>query len=60
VAFVLLSTYVNMIVGIIALVIIASLGAETFSPPKVAGLAVSLIVIAFVFQRFFQLDLPLY
>jgi hypothetical protein len=60
VAFVLLSTYVNMIVGIIALVIIASLGAETFSPPKVAGLAGSLIVIAFVFQRFFQLDLPLY
>jgi hypothetical protein len=60
VAFVALSEHVNMILGIIALVFCASLGAASYSIRRNVGISVCLIAIAFAFQKLFQLDLPLY
>jgi hypothetical protein len=49
-----------MILGIIALVCCASLGAESYSIRRNVGISMGLIVVAFAFRKLFQLDLPLY
>jgi hypothetical protein len=60
VAFVTLSEFVNMILGIIALVFCATIGGSSYSVRRNIGITAGLIVIAFGFQKLFQLDLPLY
>lgn len=59
-AFAVLSSFVNMIAGITALVFIVSLAAETFSWLRCVKISASLIAVAFAFQMLLGLNLPLY
>ena len=55
-----LSTYVNMIVGIIVMVFCASFAAAKYSIVRNIQIAAALIAIALVFQKLLGLELPLY
>ncbi len=59
VAFVVASEYINVIAGIVALVFIAGLAATTYSWTRNLKIALGLIVVAFLFQRFLGLNLRL-
>ena len=60
VVFAVLSRFVNMTVGIVAMVFVASLASQTFSVRRTAAVAVSLVAIAFAFQVGLKLNLPMY
>lgn len=59
-AFSLISHFVNMIAGIIALVFVASIAASSYSVVRNIKIAAGLIAVAFVFQKLLGVQLPLY
>lgn len=59
-SFSLVSHFVNMIAGIIALVFVASLAASSWSWMRSIKIAAGLIVVAFIFLKFLGVQLPLY
>jgi hypothetical protein len=59
-SFSLVSHFVNMLAGIVALVFVASLAASSWSWVRNVKIAVGLMVVAWVFQRFLGVQLPLY
>ncbi|MDR2239716.1 MAG: tripartite tricarboxylate transporter TctB family protein [Zoogloeaceae bacterium] len=59
-AFVGVSKFINMTVGIAVMVFMSSLAASTYSWRRNLKISVVLIAVAFAFQRFFGLNLPLY
>jgi len=58
-AFAMLSRYVNMLVGIVALVFCASYAGKTYSVSRNIKITVGLIAVAFVFRNLLGLNLPL-
>jgi hypothetical protein len=60
VAFVLVSRFVNMTLGIAAMVFIAGFAATSYSWVRNLKIAVALIAVAFAFHKFLGLNLPLY
>jgi len=59
-AFAILSEYINMLTGIVALVFVSTLAGTSYSIKRNAMIAAVLIAIAFVFQKGLGLQLPLY
>jgi hypothetical protein len=59
-AFSLVSHFVNMTAGIIVLVFVSSLAANTKSWKRSLKVAAGLLVVAFIFLKFLGLQLPLY
>lgn len=60
VAFAVVSDYINMSVGIVVLVAIASIGATTYSITRVIKISIGLIAVAFAFKYLLGLNLPLF
>jgi hypothetical protein len=60
VGFALLSEYLNMIAGIVFMVFCASFAGPSYSVMRNLKIAGVLIAVAFVFQKFLGLQLPLY
>lgn len=60
VAFALVSEFVNMIVGIIVMVFMASLAGASYSWIRNLQIAAGLVAIAVAFQKLLGLQLPLY
>jgi hypothetical protein len=58
--FALISSYVNMTVGIAFMVFCSGLAAKPYSVVRNLKVAAGLIAVAFVFQKFLGLNLPLY
>lgn len=58
--FALISHFVNMILGIVAMVFIASLAASSYSWKRNLKIAAGLLAIAFAFQKLLGFNLPLY
>jgi hypothetical protein len=59
-AFALISEFVNMTVGIIAMVFIATLAGSNYSWVRNLKIAAGLVTVAFMFVKFLGLNLPLY
>jgi hypothetical protein len=59
IVFAALSTYVNMIAGIVGMVFCASFAATSYSVARNLKIAAGLIVVAFGFQKLLGLQLPL-
>ena len=59
-AFAIVSHFVNMIAGIVVLVFLSSLAAATKSWVRSLKIAIGLVIVAFIFQKFLGLQLPLY
>ena len=59
-AFVLVSHFVNMILGIAAMVFIATVAGSTYSVVRNLKVSAGLIAVAFAFQKLLGLNLPLY
>ncbi len=57
--FALLSLYVNMLAGIVAMVFISGKAATTYSVSRNIKISIGLIVVAFAFQKLLGLSLPL-
>lgn len=57
--FALLSLYVNMLVAIVAMVFISGKAATTYSVSRNIKISIGLILVAFAFQKFLGLSLPL-
>ena len=57
--FSLASHFVDMLLGIIVLVFVASFAASSYSVVRNIKIAVGLIIVAFCFQKFLGLQLPL-
>ncbi|HUR88778.1 MAG TPA: tripartite tricarboxylate transporter TctB family protein [Ramlibacter sp.] len=57
--FSLASHFIDMLAGVVVLVFIGSLAATSYSVMRNARIAVGLIVVAFCFQKFLGLQLPL-
>jgi Tripartite tricarboxylate transporter TctB family len=60
VGFALLSQFVNMIVAIVFMVFCSAFAAEPYSVMRNVKISAGLIAIAFAFQKFLGLSLPLY
>lgn len=60
VGFVLASEYVNVTLGIVVLVFVAGLAANTYSWVRNLKIAAGLLVVAFIFHRFLGLNLRLF
>ena len=60
IGFVLASEYVNVTLGIVVLVFVAGFAANTYSWVRNLKIAVGLLVVAFIFQRFLGLNLRLF
>jgi O-antigen/teichoic acid export membrane protein len=58
--FALVSHFINMTLGILAMVFIASLAASTYSWQRNLKIAAGLLAIAFAFQKLLGFNLPLY
>ena len=58
--FAVISTYLNMIVGIVFMVFCASLAGTSYSVMRNLKISAGLIVVAFAFQKLLGLNLPLY
>lgn len=58
-AFAMLSRYVNMLVGIVALVFCASYAGKTYSVSRNIKITLGLIAVAFIFRNLLGLNLPL-
>jgi hypothetical protein len=54
-----LSRYVNMLVGIVALVFCASYAGKTYSVSRNIKITLGLIAVAFIFRNLLGLNLPL-
>lgn len=59
-AFALVSEFVNMTVGIIAMVFLATVAGSNYSVLRNVKIAVGLVAVAFVFAKFLGMNLPLY
>jgi len=59
-AFALISEYVNMIVGIISMVFLATIAGSSYSVARNIKICVGLIAVAFMFWKVLGLQLPLY
>lgn len=59
-AFSLVSHFVNMILGIAAMVFLVSFAGKTYSVVRNLKIVVGLVLIAFAFQKFLGVNLPLY
>lgn len=59
-SFALVSHFVNMLAGIVALVFVASLAATEWSWLRNVKIALGLMVVAWIFQRFLGVQLPLW
>jgi len=59
-SFALLSEYVNMTLGIIALVFVSTFAGTSYSIKRNVYIAGGLLIIAFIFQKGLGLQLPLY
>jgi len=59
-AFALISEYVNMIVGIISMVFLATIAGSSYSVARNIKICVGLIAVAFIFWKVLGLQLPLY
>ena len=59
-AFALLSEFVNMTVGIIGMVFLATLAGSNYSAIRNVKIAAGLVAVAFIFAKFLGLNLPLY
>ena len=59
IAFALISQYVNMLLGIIALTVIASFCATSYSIARVVKIVVGLIIVAYAFKYLLGLNLPI-
>jgi hypothetical protein len=59
-AFALVSEFVNMTAGIIAMVFLATLAGTNYSAVRNLKIAAGLVAVAFVFAKFLGLNLPLY
>ena len=60
VAFVVCSEYINMIIGIIAMVFISTGAGTSYSVVRNIKISVGLIAVAFAFKNLLGLNLPLY
>lgn len=60
IGFVLASEYVNVTLGILVLVFVAGLAANTYSWVRNLKIAAGLLVVAFLFHRFLGLNLRLF
>jgi len=58
-SFSLISHFVNMLLGIVVMVFIASLAASSYSTVRNIKISIGLIIVAYCFQRFLGLQLPL-
>jgi hypothetical protein len=58
--FAVISTYLNMIVGIVFMVFCASLAGTSYSVVRNLKISAGLIAVAFAFQKLLGLNLPLY
>jgi Tripartite tricarboxylate transporter TctB family len=58
--FAVISTYLDMIVGIVFMVFCASLAGTSYSVMRNLKISAGLIVVAFAFQKLLGLNLPLY
>jgi hypothetical protein len=59
-AFALVSEFVNMTTGIVAMVFIATLAGSNYSLVRNAKIAAVLVLVAFLFAKFLGMNLPLY
>lgn len=59
-AFALVSQFVNMIVGIVCMVFCATLAGTSYSWVRNLKISAGLVLIAFAFQKFLGVNLPLY
>jgi hypothetical protein len=59
-AFAIVSEFVNMTIGIIAMVFLATVAGTNYSVVRNIKISVGLVAIAFVFAKFLGLNLPLY
>jgi hypothetical protein len=59
-AFALVSEFVNMTTGIIAMVFIATAAGSNYSLVRNVKIAVALVIVAFIFAKFLGMNLPLY
>lgn len=59
-AFAVVSEFVNMTVGIIAMVFLSTLAGSNYSPLRNLKIAAGLVAVAFIFAKFLGLNLPLY
>ena len=59
-AFALISEYVNMIIGIISMVFLATIAGSSYSVARNIKICAGLIAVAFVFWKVLGLQLPLY
>lgn len=60
IAFALVSEFVNMTIGIIAMVFVASVAGSNYSVVRNIKISAGLVAIAFIFAKFLGLNLPLY
>ena len=58
--FALVSSFVNMTVGIVFMVVVASFAGSPTSWMRKAQIAIGLVIVAFAFQKLLGLNLPLY
>lgn len=58
-AFALVTDYINMIAGIVALISIASFSASSYSISRVVKIIIGLILVAYAFKYLLGLNLPL-
>ncbi|MRD48812.1 tripartite tricarboxylate transporter TctB family protein [Caenimonas koreensis] len=59
-AFALVSEFANMILGIVAMVFIASLAATTYSVSRILKISLGLVLVGLAFQKGLGFNLPLY
>lgn len=59
-AFALVSEFLNMTAGIIAMVFLATLAGTNYSVVRNLKIAAGLVAVAFIFAKFLGLNLPLY
>jgi hypothetical protein len=59
-AFALVSEFLNMTIGIIAMVFLATIAGTNYSVVRNIKISVGLVAIAFIFAKFLGLNLPLY
>ena len=58
--FALVSLFVNMVVGIVTMVMVATFAASSYSVPRALKISLGLVLIAFAFQKLLGFNLPLY
>ena len=59
-AFALISEFANMILGIVAMVFIATLAASSYSVSRILKISAGLVLVGLAFQKLLGFNLPLY